>query len=84
MTTTKTTPLDDALTAQGRSASWLAERLGVHQTLVSRWVRGAASVPTDQRARVVDILRDDRRAQRRKLAKVSDVTRWRLFPDEVR
>lgn len=34
------TPLDRVLREQGRSGRWLADRVGTHETQVSRWRHG--------------------------------------------
>ena len=40
------TPLDQEMRSQGRMSQWLADRLGVDASQVSRW-RSGMHVPTD-------------------------------------
>lgn len=53
-----TTPLARTLEAQGRRASWVATRLGVHRNTMSRWVNGREPIPSArvaQLARLLDV-----------------------------
>jgi len=40
------------LQAEGRRAGWLAERLGVHPSLLSHWLAGRRPIPVEQARRI--------------------------------
>lgn len=61
------TPLDDALSKDGRTNEWLARQLNVNVTQVSRWRRGV-NIPTG--------------ANRRRIAKALGVSVESLWPSE--
>lgn len=52
MTVNASTPLGRVLHEEGRKQSWLAERLGVDQVQVWRWVRGLHD-PVDETKRAI-------------------------------
>ncbi len=54
----RTSQIGPALKEQGRKQRWLAEQLGVHESIVSDWVNGRRTVDhlrAKQIARVLDI-----------------------------
>lgn len=56
MSRTPRSPLDAALIAQGRKARWLADRLGVHESEVSRWRAGIHMPEQATRQRIMELL----------------------------
>ena len=50
------TPLARTLQAQGRRASWVAARLGVHRNTMSRWVNGREPIPRARIAQLAHLL----------------------------
>lgn len=50
------TKFDDLLEAQGRSAAWVADRIGVSRTSVWRWRRGSERIPPARVAQLATLL----------------------------
>lgn len=50
------TPLDRLLTLSGRSRRWLAGRLGIDESLVSRYATGDRRMPAETAQEIAEIL----------------------------
>jgi transcriptional regulator with XRE-family HTH domain len=61
------TAFDEALQAERRTAKWLAEQLGAHESQISRWRRGV-NIPSH--------------AYQRRIAKLLKTSAMTLWPPE--
>lgn len=50
------TKLATVLHEQGRRQEWVAERMGVSQALVTRWINGERRISYDNLTRLADLL----------------------------
>jgi transcriptional regulator with XRE-family HTH domain len=48
--------LTDVLEAQGRKQRWLARRLGIHESLLSKYIYGVRPVPPGVERRAAELL----------------------------